>query len=161
MLAPELAREIEAFVLAEARLLDERAFTAWLELFADDGVYWVPGRHGQVRPADGPSLFHEAKPLLAVRIERLAQPNLHAQSPLPRTHHQVSAIECAVDDRAGLDYIAHSGLVYAEWRAGDAHWTAGRVTHALRRASGGLRIVEKHVALIDCDAAHRAITVPF
>ena len=40
--------ELEAFVLAEARLLDERRFAAWLELFAEDGVYWVPSALGQV-----------------------------------------------------------------------------------------------------------------
>lgn len=161
MLPFELEREIAAFVHAEARFLDERAFGDWLALFADDGVYWVPGIPGQASPAAALSLFHESKALLGLRVERLAQSNLHAQAPLPRTHHQVAAIECSASDRAGVDYVVRSGLVFAEWRAGDARWYAGRVTHALRRADGALLIVEKKVELIDCDAPHRAITVPF
>ena len=37
-------REIEQFLYREARLLDERRFHAWLELFTDDLRYWMPGR---------------------------------------------------------------------------------------------------------------------
>ena len=33
---------LEEFVIHEARLLDERRFREWMELFADDGTYWVP-----------------------------------------------------------------------------------------------------------------------
>ena len=33
---------IEAFLIHEARLLDDRRFQDWLGLFTDDGWYWVP-----------------------------------------------------------------------------------------------------------------------
>ena len=36
-----------AFVLAEARLLDELRFHDWLQLFTEDGHYWMPLAHGQ------------------------------------------------------------------------------------------------------------------
>lgn len=36
MTGPEAIR----FVLQEARLLDEKRWDEWLELFAEDGVYW-------------------------------------------------------------------------------------------------------------------------
>ncbi|MBV8111708.1 MAG: hypothetical protein JO012_18275, partial [Hyphomicrobiales bacterium] len=32
----------ETFLIQEARLLDERRFREWMELFAEDGTYWVP-----------------------------------------------------------------------------------------------------------------------
>ena len=47
-----MREELEAFVLREARLLDERRYAAWLELFADDGVYWIPTRPGQSSPQE-------------------------------------------------------------------------------------------------------------
>src|SRR5205823_7375544 len=34
--------DIAAFVLREARLLDEQRYAEWLELFAQDAVYWIP-----------------------------------------------------------------------------------------------------------------------
>ena len=146
--------ELEAFVLREARLLDERRFSDWLALFAEDGVYWVPTRPGQETPQEALSLFYEPKPLLAMRVARLERPDMHAQTPVSRTVHHVSAVEVT-------DLEVRSALVVAEWRAGEARWFAGRVLHRLRREAGGLRIVLKRVDLIDSEAPQRAIAVPF
>jgi 3-phenylpropionate/cinnamic acid dioxygenase small subunit len=35
---------VEQFLYPEARLLDERRFHEWLELFTDDSRYWMGGR---------------------------------------------------------------------------------------------------------------------
>jgi ethylbenzene dioxygenase subunit beta len=146
--------ELEAFVLHEARLLDERRFAEWLALFAEDGVYWVPTLPGQASPQEALSLFHEPKPLLAMRVARLEGTDLHIQAPPSRTVHHVSAIETTDD------LEVRSALVVAEWRAGEARWFAGRVLHRLRRSAEGLRIVLKRVDLIDSEAPQRAIAVP-
>jgi 3-phenylpropionate/cinnamic acid dioxygenase small subunit len=37
-------REIEQFLYREARLLDNRQYHAWLDLFTDDVRYWMPVR---------------------------------------------------------------------------------------------------------------------
>ena len=145
--------ELEAFVLAEARLLDERRFSDWLALFAEDGVYWVPTNPRQASPQEALSLFYEPKPLLAMRVARLERPDMHVQSPASRTVHHVSAVEVG-------DLEVRSALVVAEWRAGDARWFAARVLHRLRREAQGLRIVLKRVDLIDSEGPQRAIAVP-
>jgi ethylbenzene dioxygenase beta subunit len=151
--------ELEAFVLREARLLDERRFAEWLALFAEDGVYWVPTLPDQASPHEALSLFHEPKPLLAMRVARLQRTDVHIQAPPSRTVHHVSAIETT------HDLEVRSALVVAEWRAGPSveisRWFAGRVLHRLRREPGGLRIVLKRVDLIDSEAPQRAIAVPF
>ena len=147
--------ELEAFVVHEARLLDERRFAEWLALFAEDGVYWVPTLPGQSSPQEALSLFHEPKPLLAMRVARLERTDVHIQAPPSRTVHHVSAIETTDD------LEVRSALVVAEWRAGEARWFAGRVLHRLRRGAEGLRIVLKRVDLIDSEAPQRAIAVPF
>ncbi len=154
-------REITGFVLDEARLLDERRFDEWLALFAEDGVYWVPGQPGQRSPAEALSLYHEAKALLALRVKRLAQANMHVQVPATRTHHHVAAVRVLAGEGSDADYEVHASLIVAEWRNDAARWFAGRTVHRLRRESGGLRIVLKRVNLIDCDAPHRALAVPF
>jgi benzoate/toluate 1,2-dioxygenase beta subunit len=145
--------EAEAFVLREARLLDEQRYAEWLELFADDAIYWIPTRPNQSSPHEALSIIYEPRALLAVRVERLSRSEMHVQSPPSRTVHHVSAVEVDGDQ-------VRSALIVAEWRAGDARWFAGRVTHKLRKDTKGLRIVLKRVDLIDGEAPHRAIAVP-
>jgi benzoate/toluate 1,2-dioxygenase beta subunit len=147
--------ELQAFVLREARLLDERRFAAWLELFAEDGVYWVPTRPEQDSPQEALSLFYETRALLAMRVARLERPDLHAQAPPSRTVHHVGGIEITGE------FEVRSALVVGEWRAGESRWFGGRVLHRLRREPQGLRIALKRVDLIDSEAPHRALTIPF
>ena len=51
--------EIEEFLYREARLLDERRFEEWMNLFAEDGYYWVPAAPDQKDPYDGVSIFFD------------------------------------------------------------------------------------------------------
>lgn len=153
-----MSEEVERFLLLEARLLDERRFSAWLELFADDGVYWLPTRPDQASPHEALSLVYEPRALLAVRVARLERPDMHVQTPPSRTVHHVSAIEL---HSAGAETIARSALIVAEWRAGESRWCAARVLHRLRRTPQGLRIALKRVDLVDSEAPHRALAVPF
>lgn len=148
-----MSGEVEAFVLREARLLDEQRFAEWLHLFAEDGVYWIPTRPSQSSPQEALSIIYEPKPLLAMRVERLARGDMHVQSPPSRTVHHVSAVEVEGTE-------ARSSLIVAEWRAGEARWFAGRVLHRLRRGAAGLQIVLKRIDLTDGEAPHRAIAVP-
>jgi benzoate/toluate 1,2-dioxygenase beta subunit len=149
--------EVEALLLREARLLDEQRYTEWLELFADDAVYWIPTRANQESPHEALSLIYEPKSLLAVRVERLTRREMHVQSPPSRTVHHVSAVEVDGDE-------ARSALIVAEWRAGPtgemSRFFAGRVLHRLRRGPKGLQITLKRVDLIDGEAPHRAIAIP-
>lgn len=158
-----LKDEVVAFVLQEARLLDERRFPEWLELFAEDAAYWVPTQPGQKSPHEALSLVYEPRALLAMRVARLERPDVHVQSPPSRTVHHVSAIE--VEAANAAEVTARSALVMAEWRAGPSEetgrWFAGRVEHRLRRTPQGLRIVLKRVDLVDSEAPHRALSVPF
>lgn len=145
--------DIEAFVLREARLLDERRFGEWLELFADDGVYWIPTKPNQASPHEALSIVYEPKSLLAVRVERLQRGEMHVQTPPSRTVHHVSGIEIS-------EMEARSALIVAEWRNADARWFAGRVLHRLKRGPAGIQIMLKRVDLTDGEAPHRAIAVP-
>ena len=155
-----MKEELEAFVLREARLLDERRFEAWLELFAEDGVYWVPTRPDQKSPQEALSLFYETRALLAMRVARLERPDMHAQAPQSRTVHHVSGIEVSPEEGTA-ELEVRSSLIVGEWRAGESRWFGGRVLHRLRREPQGLRIVLKRIDLIDSEAPHRALTVPF
>jgi 3-phenylpropionate/cinnamic acid dioxygenase small subunit len=42
--------ELIDFVVREARVLDEHRFEDWLDLFTEDGHYWMPLEWGQTDP---------------------------------------------------------------------------------------------------------------
>jgi len=52
-MSAEVIRVVEQFLYREARLLDERRFHDWLELFTDDLRYWMPVRTSRYRRGAG------------------------------------------------------------------------------------------------------------
>lgn len=157
-LPPGVMDELQAFAFEEARLLDNGAFEAWADLFAEDGVYWVPSEPGQASPEDTLSLFHETRPLLKLRARRLGHPQTHIQAPPVRTHHHLSGLT-ATELAPGL-YLLRSMLLMVEWRNGEQRMFSARSEHRLRRSGTGFCIVHKRVDLLNCDAPHRALAIP-
>ncbi|MBL0089420.1 MAG: aromatic-ring-hydroxylating dioxygenase subunit beta [Ideonella sp.] len=141
------------FVHAEARMLDEQRFEDWLALFTDDGHYWMPLAPGQTDPRLHTSLLYEDKLLLRVRVERLAGARTFSQQPRSRCHHllQQPTVESA-DDAAGR-YAVRSAFHYVETRLDTQTLFAGWATHDLVVIDGALRIQQKRVDLVNCDAA--------
>src|SRR5215467_8458856 len=75
------------FVYDEARLIDEKRFDEWYELFAEDGYYWMPLTRDQPDGINHTSLFYEDRFLLKVRIERLKSPRSFSQQPASYCQH--------------------------------------------------------------------------
>src|SRR5258706_9791005 len=73
------------FVIREARLIDMHRLDEWLELFADDGIYWMPLEWGQTDPRLTTSLMYEDKMLLTIRIERLKGNRTFSHKPKSRS----------------------------------------------------------------------------
>jgi len=146
-------RELIDFVLREARLIDQGRYEEWLELFADDGVYWMPLAPGQSDARLHASLMHEDKLLLKIRVERLRGPRTFSQQPPSRCHHllQVPTVESR-DDAAGV-FTTHCAFHYVETRRDEQQLIAGWATHTLVATPEGLRIRLKRVDLVNCDAA--------
>jgi benzoate/toluate 1,2-dioxygenase beta subunit len=155
--APDLA-EVEQFLYREARLLDERQFEAWRDLFTEDGIYWAPTQHDQASPDDAVSLFLDDRITMAARIRRLNHPDVHVQTPISCTTHLVTNIEidpALVDS----DVRVFAAFMMAEYRQIEPRWFAGRYEYRLRRTSGQLRIALKKVVLVNCSAPHGAMAI--
>lgn len=156
--------EVAAFVEDEARLLDDQDFPAWLALYAEDCLYWVPVSREMTSPAEGPSHFNDDKQLMMARCHRLLNPRAFGAEPSPRTAHTVSGVRIEAD--AGDEVTVSSSQLILEYRArggfeADKRLFGGRVTHRLRRVDGGWRIAMKRVDLIDADGAYNALAAPF
>ena len=98
----DLWHEIQDFLVHEARLLDDRAFEAWLDLFTDDIVYWMPERTNPWESSDMAdsvskpgelALFEETKETLRTRVARLATGMAWSEVPPSRTRHLVTNVQ--------------------------------------------------------------------
>src|SRR4030081_318458 len=83
----ELLLRCERFVYEEAELLDRGDFEAWLNLLADDAVYWLPVDTSRHEPRGGLNLIYDDRHRLEDRIRRLRSGFSHTEEPLSRTSH--------------------------------------------------------------------------
>src|ERR687887_1517601 len=91
--ATRLSRqEAEDFLFEEARLLDERLFEAWLQLFTEDGIYWIPIVE-DADPTTQTSILYDDDPLRQMRVHHLLHERNFAQSPPSQTVHQITNVQ--------------------------------------------------------------------
>jgi 3-phenylpropionate/cinnamic acid dioxygenase small subunit len=153
------AREIETFLVHEARVLDERRYEDWLALFTEDGWYWVPVQEGQADPKETVSLIYDDRRLLETRVRRLAQTKLHAQEPKSRTSRIVTNVSVEARDDAGA--TVRSKFIVTEYRRGAQIAYAGTYFHRLVRRGGQFRIAWKRVDIVNSEDALPGLVVPF
>jgi 3-phenylpropionate/cinnamic acid dioxygenase small subunit len=141
------------FVYREARLLDEKHFEEWYGLFTDDGRYWMPLTRGQPNGETHTSLFFEDKLLLKVRIERMKHPNAYSQQQPSFCQHvlQKPALEQTQPDLG--EYVMRTPFMYLETQLDRQTLLAGVAYHHLVSIEGALRIRQKKIELVNCDAA--------
>jgi 3-phenylpropionate/cinnamic acid dioxygenase small subunit len=152
--------EVMCLLLHEADLLDERRFEEWLDLFTEDGYYWVPLRPEQQSYLKELSIFFDDRELMEARIRRLRHPSIHVQTPPSRTCHYVTNIVVADGDR-DQEYKTRSRLLMLEYREGEQRVFGGHCTHTLRREGGRLQIATKRVDLVNCDDVFGPMAIPF
>jgi 3-phenylpropionate/cinnamic acid dioxygenase small subunit len=141
------------FVYREARLLDEKRFDEWYELFTDDARYWMPLTRGQTDAETHTSLFYEDKLLLKVRIERLKHPSAFSQQQPSFCQHVLQQPALESSDAAADSYVMRTPFIYAETQLDAQIFLAGVTYHHLIRTNQALRIRLKKIELLNCDAA--------
>lgn len=146
-------KDLVDFVYREARMLDELRFNEWLDLFTEDGIYWMPAEWGQTDPKLVGSLMYEDLLLLSVRVERLKGNRTFSQKPKSRCHHVLQAPTIDVRDDASREYRIYTPFHYVETRLDEQTLYAGWARHYLVERDGQLRIKLKRVDLVNCDAA--------
>ena len=137
------------FVIREARLLDEKRFDEWYELFTEDGHYWVPASPNQPDPLNHNSLAYEDRLLLKLRIERLKQPTAYSQKPASRCHHLLQTPE--VEKSSESEHLLRTNFIYTETRGDDSQRYAAVAWHTL--VGNPLKIRLKRVDILNCDTA--------
>jgi 3-phenylpropionate/cinnamic acid dioxygenase small subunit len=145
--------DLIAFVTREARMLDEHRFEEWLELFAEDGHYWMPLEWGQTDPVLVGSLMYEDRLLLRIRVDRLKGNRTFSQKPKSRCHHVLQTPTVDSRDDAAGEYRLYTPFHYVETRLDEQQLFAGWARHHLVTENGALKIRLKRVDLVNCDSA--------
>ena len=153
--------ECERFLIHEARLLDEGRFDEWLGLFTADAWYWVPSEPDQASPRDTISLMYDDRRLLETRVRRLASPRIYSQEPRSRTCRMIGNVTFEEASADGTACTVRSKLHLLEYRREAQRVFGGSCFHRLVRSDNGIRIAWKRVDLVNCDAPHEGLVVPF
>lgn len=155
----DLMREIEDFLYYEADLLDERQFEAWLDLFTDDVIYWMPMRKNlayedrdrDITSEDDIAWMHDDKLTLTKRVKQIRTGIHWAEEPLSRYSHLITNIRLAgpTDLRAeGATALVKSRfLVHRNRLETETDFFVGRREDTLRRVDGGLRIARRKIII--------------
>lgn len=147
----DLQREVEQLLFAQAELLDGKHWQAWMDLFADDGLYWMPARPEQTEWESSPSIFIEDKLLMEIRKGRVTHPNAWSQAPLWETNHIVSHV--ALESAENKRIVVRSRFHMMELRRDSIRHFGGRYHHTLvRGADGALKIQLQRVDLFNVQA---------
>jgi 3-phenylpropionate/cinnamic acid dioxygenase small subunit len=142
-----------AFVYLEARLIDEKRFDEWYDLYADDCRYWMPLMRGQPQGADHTSLFDEDKLLLKIRIERLRNPRSYSQAHASWCQHILQAPSVESRDAPGGAAVLRTPFIYLEYQQDRQEVYAGVAWHHLRYTGERIIIALKKIELLNCEAA--------
>ena len=166
-MADELLREVEQFLYREARLLDERRFHEWLDLFTDDVRYWMAGRssryprsskaitvldperrqESELAIEDEMAILDETKVTLVGRIARLDTGMAWAEDPPSRTRHIISNIEVEPGDTASELKVYSNFIVYRTRAESEQDYYVGARQDVLRRVDGAWKIARRKLVL--------------
>lgn len=152
--AQDVQREVEQFLYRQAELLDAKRWSDFIELFAEDGLYWMPASAEQTVPDGGPSIFCEDRNLMTVRMKRVTHPHAWSQAPMWGTSHLVSNVVIEeLHPRTG-EVIVRSRFHMMEFRRDAVRHFAGSYRHQLRREGNGYRIKLQRVDMVNGEAPY-------
>lgn len=143
-----------AVLYREALLLDRGDFDAWIELYTDDCLFWMPAWRDDGTQTEDPErelslIFYRGRRNLEDRIQRIRSPVSIASRVMPRVSHLIGNIltEAVDDDRVRLDssFIVNVQDV----RSGRSHAFFGRYEHELRLEDGTWKISRKIIRLMN------------
>jgi 3-phenylpropionate/cinnamic acid dioxygenase small subunit len=145
-----LQQQVQQFLFYQAELLDTKNWQAYIDLFADEGVYWMPARLEQTEWMDSPSIFAEDRELMRVRMGRITHPNAWSQAPLWETNHVMGnvVIEQFTDSRIRV----RSRFQVSELRRDQLRTLAGSYRHTLLRRGEDFKIELQRVDLMNAQA---------
>lgn len=163
----KVVREVERFLYREARLLDERHFREWLELFTDEIRYFMAGRSNlypksskaiqimnpdryvddDLPKEDELALLDEVGWTLRGRVARLETGMAWAEDPPSRTRHLITNIEVEPGQSPSEVRVYSNFMVYRNRAETEQEIYVGARRDVLRRVEREWKIAYRKVIL--------------
>lgn len=147
--------EIEQFLYQEASLLDRNDLDAWVNLYTDDGTYWMPVTPEQEDPINHISLFYDDRTIMEIRRRNMKHPRAASKEHPIRSSHIIANVRVLDEGQGSITVTSNFHCVM--YAAGEQTLYAGTYTHGLVHAESSFKISSKRVDIINCDAALGAI----
>lgn len=147
----ETQRAVEQFLYRQAEILDDRRWSDWMDLFTQDGTYWMPANPEDTDPDGIPSIFYEDRYLMLTRIRRLEHPRAWSQQPKNRTSHVVSNVVVESENASSGDIVARSKFHVVEYRLDAMRYFAGSYRHELKNTPEGYKIHRQRVDIVNVE----------
>ncbi len=159
--------EFRRLVEREARLLDQRRYDEWLNMYAAECIYWVPSTPQAGDPRREVSVMFDDRRRLEDRIYRLRTGFAWSQAPASRTVRLITNVEVFAAAQKDARMLRCNFLISEFW--GDetrvlTGWAGYRMVREAAGPSsaisgeasvGNWKIQAKQVNLIDCDQCIR------
>ncbi len=146
----DLHHRVEQFLYAQSELLDNKLWQSFIDLFADDGVYWMPSAPEQTSWEGEPSIFAEDKPMMRVRMGRVTHPNAWSQAPQWVTNHLVGNV--VIESETAKEVVVRSRFHMMELRRDNVRHFGGTYRHTLVKKGSGFAIKMQRVDLFNGQA---------
>ncbi|RBM15529.1 benzene 1,2-dioxygenase [Streptomyces sp. PT12] len=149
---------VEDFLYAEAELLDDWQWRAWVELFTDDAHYRMPIRRNRLRrqrkvdeadDANGLEVAHidDDRTSLDLRVQQLESGMHWAEDPPSRCRHLVTNVRVTPSTEEGELLVRSNFLVYRNRLEAEVDMWAGERRDVLRADGDSFRIADRIVLL--------------
>ena len=142
------------FLIREARHLDKHEWDAWVAMYREDAVYWLPAWRDEYETTTDPQtevslIFHNTRLGLEERIARIESRKSITALPLPRTSHQISNVELRAVSLAHIETEASFAVHVYDPRTAKEHTRFGRYEHVISKEQDAWRIAKKKIILIN------------
>jgi benzoate/toluate 1,2-dioxygenase beta subunit len=152
-----LQREVEALLYRQSEALDNKEWKAFIDLFAADGMYWMPPAPHYTTWDGTPSIFAEDRDMMTVRMKRVTHPHAWSQQPEWGTNHVVSNVVVEKVDPKSGDVHVRSRFHMVELRRDELRHFAGSYRHHLKRTKDGLKIKLQRVDMVNAQAPYEYV----
>ena len=139
-----------AFLYREARLLDDREWDQWLELYDANVEYWMPSWDDDDRPTQDPQsqislIYYPNRNGLEDRVFRIKTERSSASMPETRINHMLTNVEVLAERSDGVDIRYNFHTLSHRYKATDHFF--GTIFLTLGKSESGFLITRKKIVL--------------
>ena len=154
--------DVEKFLYAEARMLDDRDFEGWLECYALDAEFWMPAWDDDETLSSDPQreislIWYGNRGGLEDRVFRIRTDRSSATSlPEPRTGHNISNVEIVRQDGDLAEVRFNWFTLYYRYETVDTYFGTSYYTLDV---SGAQPLIKKKKVILKNDYIHHVVDI--